>query len=509
MEKIRPSVKNERMLCVESSAPQCGFVVFGASGDLTKRKLIPAIANLFKRGLLDTGFFFLGCGRKKLSNEDFRKIAAEAVKDIPAKQKAGFLNSFYYVSGDYNDKNFYDDIKKRLAELDKEEGKNLGRVFYLSLPPTLYSMVAENLGKAGLNNSDNGGFARLVVEKPFGRDLQSAVELNDCISKWFTEEQIYRIDHYLGKETVQNILMFRFANSIFEPLWNRNYIDHIQITIAESIGIETRGGYYDRSGALRDMFVSHMLSMVSLVAMEPPASFAAEHIRNEKIQLLQSIRPFSLQPWSEDVVKGQYAAGKINDIKVPAYRQEADVEKNSNTETYVAARLWVDNWRWQGVPFYLRTGKRLAKRVTEVAVTFKKVPHVMFKSVGIEQLPANVLVMKIQPQEGINLFFEAKKPGPKLCIGTLEMDFNYAEIFGAESPDAYERLLLDCMVGDQTLFTRIDDVKLTWQLIDNVLSAWQQRNDEPYFYPAGAQTFPQADTLIQKDGRSWRKISQM
>jgi glucose-6-phosphate 1-dehydrogenase len=370
-------------------------------------------------------------------------------------------------------------------------------------------VVAENLGKAGLNNSDNGGFARLVVEKPFGRDLQSAIELNDCISKWFTEEQTYRIDHYLGKETVQNILMFRFANSIFEPIWNRNYVDHVQITIAESIGIETRGSYYDKSGALRDMFVNHMLSMVSLVAMEPPASFAAEHIRNEKVQLLQSIRPFSLEPWSEDVVKGQYAAGKANGKQVPAYRQEADVEKNSNTETYVAVRLWVDNWRWQGVPFYLRTGKRLAKRVTEVTVTFKKVPHVMFKSAGIEQLPANVLVMKIQPQEGISLFFEAKRPGPKLCIGTLEMDFNYAEIFGAESPDAYERLLLDCMVGDQTLFTRIDDVKLTWQLIDNVLSAWQQKDGEPYFYPAGAQTFPQADALIQKDGRSWRKISQM
>ncbi len=501
------------MLCVESPAPPCGIVVFGASGDLTRRKLIPALANLFRRGLFTETFFCLGCGRKKFTDDDFRKITAESIKGISPtlsdSQKSNFLSCFRYISGDYSDENFYKNLKKTLTELDKKEGKSLGRVFYLSLPPTLYSVVAENLGEAGLNKSDEDNFARLVVEKPFGRDLNSAVELNDCISKWFTEEQIYRIDHYLGKETVQNILMFRFANSIFEPIWNRNYIDHVQITIAESIGIETRGSYYDKSGALRDMFVNHMLSMVSLVAMEPPASFAAEHIRNEKVQLLQSIRPFSLEPWSEDIVRAQYTAGKINGEQTPAYRQEADVEKNSNTETYIAARLWVDNWRWQGVPFYLRTGKRLAKRVTEVAVTFKKVPHVMFKSAGIEQLPANILVMKIQPQEGISLFFEAKRPGAKLCIGTLEMDFNYAEIFGTESPDAYERLLLDCMVGDQTLFTRIDDVKLTWQLIDNVLTAWQQKDDEPYFYPAGAQTFPQADALIQKDGRSWRKISQM
>ncbi|MBN1788267.1 MAG: glucose-6-phosphate dehydrogenase [Sedimentisphaerales bacterium] len=513
MEKIRPSVKDQQMLCVESPPPDCGIVVFGASGDLSKRKLIPALGNLFKRGLLSRAFFCLGCGRKKYSDDDFRQIAAQAIEDIsPAlsdSQKSDFLACFHYINGDYGDENFYKNLSQTLAELDKKQGKSPGRVFYLSLPPTLYSTVSQNLGKAGLNNSSKDSFTRLIVEKPFGRDLASAVELNDCISKWFTEEQIYRIDHYLGKETVQNILMFRFANSIFEPLWNRNYIDHIQITIAESLGIESRGGYYDKSGALRDMFVNHMLSMVCLVAMEPPASFASEHIRNEKVQLLQSIRPFKLEPWNEDIVKGQYSAGEINGQKVPAYRQEADVANGSNTETYVASRLWVDNWRWQGVPFYLRTGKRLSKRVTEIAVTFKKVPHVMFKSAGIEQLPANVLIMKIQPQEGISLFFEAKRPGAKLCIGTLEMDFNYAEVFSAESHDAYERLLLDCMVGDQTLFTRIDDVKLTWQLIDNILSAWQQEDSTPHFYPAGAQTFPQADGLIQKDGRSWRPISQM
>ena len=511
MKPIRPSVANEQVFCVESPAPQCGLVVFGASGDLTKRKLIPALANLFKRGLLPADFFCLGCGRKKLSDDNFRKIAADVVRDIlpAAENRTDFLDGFCYVSGDYADQQFYSDIKQRLFELNEKAGKNFGRIFYLSLPPLLYPDVIENLGRAGLNNKDSGSFVRLVVEKPFGRDLQSALELNDGLSKWFAEEQVYRIDHYLGKETVQNILMFRFANSIFEPIWNRNYIDHIQITIAESIGIETRGGYYDKSGALRDMFVNHMLSMLSLVAMEPPASFGAEHIRDEKVKLLRSIRPFNLEPWSEDIVRGQYAAGSIDGGQTPAYRQEADVEKNSKTETYVAARLFVDNWRWQGVPFYLRTGKRLIRRVTEIAVTFKKVPHILFSSAGIDRLPANVLVLKIQPQEGISLFFEAKRPGPKLCIGTLEMDFNYAEIFAAESPDAYQRLLLDCMTGDQTLFTRIDDVKLAWQLFDNVLKTFRQRDAEPYPYSAGSESFPQADVLIQKDGRNWRKISEM
>ncbi|MGD0786256.1 MAG: glucose-6-phosphate dehydrogenase [Sedimentisphaerales bacterium] len=507
MAKISPSAVCQQMLCVEPPAPPCVFIVFGASGDLTKRKLIPALANLFKRGLLDNGFLFLGCGRKKLSNEDLRKIAAEATKDFLTESEK-FLSSFFYISGDYGDKNLYNNIKNTLVELDKKYGKNFGRIFYLSLPPTLYPDVVENLGQAGLNKNE-GSFARLVVEKPFGRDLSSAIELNDCISKWFSEKQIYRIDHYLGKETVQNIMMFRFANSIFEPIWNRNYIDHIQITIAESIGIESRGSYYDKSGALRDMFVNHMLSMLSLVAIEPPPSFDAEHIRDEKIKLLRSIRPFSLDPCSEDIVRGQYAQGISDGKKVPAYRQETDVDKNSKTETYVAARLFVDNWRWQSVPFYLRTGKRLAQRVTEIAVIFKKVPHLMFASAGIEDLPANVLVLKIQPKEGINLSFEAKRPGAKMCIGTLEMDFNYTEVFGAELPDAYQRLLLDCTTGDQTLFTRIDDVKLAWGLIDNTLKNWQQNNAEPYFYPAGGESFSQADALIQKDGRNWRKISEV
>jgi len=509
MQQIHTSIADEQMFGVETPAPPCGLVVFGASGDLAKRKLIPAIANLFKRGLVPEDFFFLGCGRKKFSDDDFRKEAADAISGIlPDPEK--FLNGFYYIAGDYGDKAFYGDIKKWLSGRGNKEGlprrQAAGTIFYLSLPPQLYPDVVENLGQAGLNKTENNGFIRLVVEKPFGRDLQSAVALNDILSKWFKEEQIYRMDHYLGKETVQNILMFRFANSIFEPVWSRNYIDHIQMTIAESIGIEGRGGYYDKSGALRDMFVNHILSMLSLVAMEPPASFNAEHIRDEKVKLLRCIRQFNFQPWNEDIIRGQYAQGEIDGKKTIAYRQEPDVDKNSKTETFIAARLFVDNWRWQDVPFYLRTGKRLAKRVTEIAVTFKKVPHLLFASAGIKDLPSNVLIMKIQPQEGISLFFEAKRPGSKLCFGTLKMDFNYTEIFGSEPPDAYQRLLLDCMVGDQTLFTRIDDVKLAWGLVDDLLNIWQKTDNDPYFYPAGCESFSAADALIQKDGRNWRQI---
>jgi len=506
MEKICPSIANEQPLCVESAAPPCAFVVFGASGDLTKRKLIPAIANLYKRELLNKDFFFIGCGRKNLSNQEFRNIAAEASKDILSSVEE-FTNKFFYISGDYSDKNFYENIKKTLSELSQNQDKDFGSVFYLSLPPELYPEVIQQLGMSGLNI--NNGFTRLVVEKPFGRDLKSALELNDCLSKWFDEQQIYRIDHYLGKETVQNIMMFRFANSIFEPIWNRDHIDNIQITIAESLGVETRGSYYDKNGAIRDMFVNHMLSMLSLVAIEPPSSFGAEHIRDEKVKFLRSIRLFDLSPWNEDIVMGQYAAGNIDGKDVPAYRQEANVEKKSTTETYIAARLFIDNWRWQDVPFYLRTGKRLAKRVTEIAVTFKKVPHSLFASAGIGDLPPNVLVIKIQPREGINLFFEAKRPGAKLCIGTLNMDFNYADIFGTDTPDAYQRLLLDCMLGDQTLFTRIDDVKIAWGLIDNILNSRQQQEMEPFSYPAGSDSFQQADLLIHKDGRNWRNITEM
>ena len=504
MKKIEPIAGKLQIICAETQAPPAALVVFGASGDLTRRKLVPSIFELFHRGLLSERFYLLGCSRKRLSDDDFRKIAQDTIQTGHPE----FINNLYYISGDYDDEYFYHRIKKRLIELDKAHQIESNRIFYLAVPPLLYTTIIDRLGKATLsccNQSDNRNQPKLVVEKPFGYDLKTAVELNTKIHECFKESQIYRIDHYLGKETVQNILMFRFANAIFEPLWNRNYIDHIQITIAESLGLGHRASYYDKAGALRDMFQNHMLSMLSLVAMEPPTSFDPDHIRDEKVKLLRSIRPFNLLPWQTDIIRGRYTAGTVDGKNVCGFRQEPGVAPDSNTETFVAAKMFIDNWRWKGVPFYLRTGKRLSAKLTEIAITFKKAPHSMFASVGLGDMPANVLVLKIQPNEGISLSFQAKRPGSKACIGTLNMDFNYADIFGAELPEAYQRLLLDCMAGDQTLFTRQDDVQVSWELLEPVLEAWKNTDLPPHPYPAGNDSFSQADNLIESDGRHWRK----
>lgn len=515
MEEIRPSVDKMDFLCPENKAGPNALVVFGASGDLTHRKLLVSVFRLFTQNLLDDRFYLLGCGRRKFSDKEFRDKAKQSIRDntnfLSSKDLNVFASKLYYVDGDYNDAVFYERIKTRLAELDQKHNVSGSLVFYLAVPPFLYTTIVEHLGSTGLACPKELGTkeqVKLVVEKPFGRDLPSAVGLNNFISRCFSESQIYRIDHYLGKDTVQNILMLRFANAIFEPIWNRNYIDNVQITISETAGVEHRAGYYDTSGALRDIFQNHMLQMLALVAMESPISFEADHVRDEKVKLLRSIRAFDVNRLDDFCVRGQYGPGSIKGKEVQDYLKESGVSENSKTETFVAAKLFVDNWRWQGVPFYLRTGKRLATKDTEIAITFKKVPYSMFASVGLDELPPNVLVLQIQPEEGISLSFQAKRPGSKICMSTLNMNFSYKTVFLVDMPEAYQRLLLDCMIGDQTLFTRQDDVEVSWRLLTPILQAWEQDKSAPYKYPAGSESFPEADRLIEADGWKWRRLLQ-
>jgi glucose-6-phosphate 1-dehydrogenase len=513
MKEIKPFVEDKESLCAETAAGPGAFVVFGASGDLTHRKLLVSMFKLFTENLISERFYLLGCGRKKFSDEDFRTKTIESIRgssdSLSSEQLDDFVGRIYYIDGDYDDDGLYKRIGSKIAELNRKHDVDDNLVFYLSVPPFLYTTIVERLGSSGLACITEPGKeqqVKIVIEKPFGRDLQSAMELNNSISRYFKESQIYRIDHYLGKETVQNILMLRFANAIFEPVWNRNYIDNVQITIAETVGVQHRAGYYDTSGALRDMFQNHMLQMVTLVAMEPPISFEADHIRDEKVRLLRSIRPFDVNKPSESWVRGQYGSGIINGKEAKAYLEEEEVSPGSKTETFVAAKLLIDNWRWQGVPFYLRTGKRLAIKDTEIAITFKKVPFSLFSSIGIKELPSNVLVLKIQPEEGISLSFQAKRPGSKICISTLNMNFNYKNVFLIDLPEAYERLLLDCMLSDQTLFTRQDDIEISWRLLTPLLEIFERQESPLYIYPAGSESFPEADALIESDGRRWRRL---
>ena len=484
------------------------LVIFGAGGDLTWRKLIPALFNLFLDEFLPEKFAILGVDIKEMQDDEFRKHLRQGVDKFsrrgPADDQAwqAFSTNITYLAADFTKIDFYSDLEQRLTKKDKDWSVHATRVFYQATPPRFVENIVNQFGKSKLAQSRKT--TRIVLEKPFGRDLESAKQLNEMLTKVFDETQIFRIDHYLGKETVQNILAFRFANALFEPIWDRRYIDHIQITMAESVGVEHRGNYYDQAGALRDMVQNHLLQVLCLVAMEPPVSFEDEEIRNKKVDVLHAIRPIPQEKVHEYAVRGQYDGGWIEGENVIAYREEPGVDQNSDTETYVALKLFVDNWRWQDVPFYLRTGKRLPDRISEVAIQFRPAPHQSFPATAMGDWQPNRLVIQIQPEEGILLRFQAKRPGPKVRLGPVDMRFNYCEAFRTTPPEAYETLLLDVMLGDATLFMRADQVEAAWNVVMPVLDGWKAVAPEDFpNYRAGSWGPEAAQVLIARDGYSW------
>lgn len=499
--------------CIEVSPIPNTIVIFGASGDLTHRKLLPALFSLYSKKLFHEKSRIVGFARTQMDDNAFRDKVAESLRDkaknFPATLLDEFLKKIFYVPGEYENPESYKSLSEKLIDIDCQNCISTGRIYYLSTPSTLYSPVVKLLGEAGLVTENQSGipWRHVVIEKPFGRDLESAQKLDFELRSVLKERQIYRIDHYLGKETVQNILMLRFANTIFEPVWNNHYIDHVQITAAETVGVEHRAGYYDNAGLLRDMFQNHMLEMMGLVAMEAPASFEADSVRNEKAKLLKCIRPFDLKNLGRDVVRAQYSAGKLGSADVPAYLDEPGVKTSSSTETYACTKMMIDNWRWQGVPFFLRSGKRLEKRVSEIAITFKRIPHSIFSPIRAEDLAPNTLVLNVQPDEGLALTIQAKQPGPKLCMGSLSMSFKYSDIIEGEKPEAYERLLLDCMLGDQTLFIRSDTIELAWSIFTPVLKTWEEKPElSPLVkYSAGSWGPSEADELMRRHDLIWRR----
>jgi glucose-6-phosphate 1-dehydrogenase len=494
----------------EIPSDPCAIVMFGASGDLAKRKLMPALFDLARHSCLAPRFCLLGFARTQMSDDDFRRSVDEALAKVKLSageeaKRQDFVKRMQYFSGKYDDPESFQNLAKRLDDLDRDGQLGGNRLFYLATPPDVYPHVIEQLGRAGLAKpKKDGSWTRVIVEKPFGHDGASARDLNAKILRVFDEPQVYRIDHYLGKQTVQNMLVFRFGNGIFEPLWNRNYVDHVQITASESLGVENRAAFYESAGALRDMIQSHVLQLTSLVAMEAPATFDANSVRNEKLKVLQSIRPFTQESIWKSVVRGQYGPGVNDGAQVPGYRQEKGVKPDSTTDTYVALKLHVDNWRWSGVPFYLRTGKRLAKAKTEVAIRFKEAPHRVFRG---ENEEANSLVLNIQPDEGISLSFGAKSPGGQMHISPVTMEFRYSEAFGTDSREAYATLINDCLRGDATLFDRADGVEAAWALVDPILEAWKKASPPPFpNYAAGSEGPRSADDLTASEGRSWRAL---
>jgi len=489
------------------------MVIFGASGDLTSRKLLPAIYNLGVDNLLPSSFWLIGYGRSSIEDSKFREMSKE---DIEAHSRRSLIaetweriseNTFYHA-GAYDDLEAFRSLAKKCAEIEKQLGRDVQYMFYISTPPTVFRAILENLGACGLARHHEGTelASKVIIEKPFGRDLQTAVELNRVITDQFAENQVYRIDHYLGKETVQDLLVLRFANAIFEPIWNRNYVDCVQITVAESLGVGSRGGYYDHSGATRDMIQNHTMQLLSLVSMEAPVSLAAEAIRNEKVKLLKAIQPVDLSPDGSDVVRGQYASGLIAGEKVPGYLDEKDIPPQSSTETYAALRLSINNWRWQGVPFYLRSGKRLARRVSEIAIQFKRPPGILFSDTTRFDLAQNTLVIQIQPDEGTTLLMNSKIPGLETRTQPVKMHFRYATTFGSNTPEAYERLILDAMVGDSTLFIRGDETETSWKLYTPILDFWDACGRKGLAnYVAGSWGPLEADRLLWERKHEWRR----
>jgi glucose-6-phosphate 1-dehydrogenase len=495
----------------ERVAPPAVLVVFGASGDLTSRKLMPAIENLALRRLLPPGFAVVGVARTEMDDDDFRERMREAVEKLGGGGDEArhvwdaFTGGFRYVAGDYTDKATFDRLKEVLDELDRERGTAANRLYYLATPPETFPVIVQALATHNLNKPKiPDAFIRIVIEKPYGHDERSARDLDEVVHASFGEDQVYRIDHYLGKETVQNVLALRFANAIFEPIWNRRYIDHIQITVAESLGVGHRGGFYEKAGALRDIVQNHVMQVVALTAMEPPATFDARGIRDEKVKALRAVDVLTTDEVASEVVRAQYARGWVEGEEVPGYREEEGVDPHSQTETYIAMRLKIDNWRWAGVPFYIRTGKRLPKRVTEVAMQFHQVPHLPFSAAQARGLAPDALVLRIQPDEGITLRFGAKVPGQAFQVRSVSMDFFYGAAFLEETPEAYERLLLDALIGDPTLFIRSDEVEQAWRICDPILQTWADGDAPLAKYEAGTWGPTEADLLLERDGRHWR-----
>ncbi len=487
----------------------CTIVIFGASGDLTKRKLLPALYNLKALNLMPAKFAVIGCASTAGDDDFMRAKATENIKKFATRPFdeatwGDFAQRVYYVPGDFNDIKTFEAIKTKIEAAQKEWDVPGNVLFYLAISPTFFAKVVEQLGAVGLTTEGEHQWRRVIVEKPFGHDLDSARKLNLDLCKTLDESQIYRIDHYLGKETVQNIMVFRFGNSIFEPTWNRRYIEYVQITVAEQLGVELRGGYYDHSGVMRDMVQNHILSVLSLIAMEPPSSISGDAVRNEKVKVLEAIRPMEPEEVIENTVRGQYAAGSIGGVDVPSYRTEPDVNPNSNTETFVAMKLLVENWRWAEVPFFIRSGKRLATHTTEVVIGFRRAPLLLFGREIEQNIPPNRLVMHVQPEEGITLDIHAKRPGPKIQISNVPLNFNYKEFGESTAATGYETLLYDCMIGETTLFHRYDSVDASWRIVNPILDVWQAlpARDFPN-YAAGSWGPRASDELVAREGHTW------